>query len=64
MREARGGHKVPVTTRLDDRQVGKDDFSALYTRRWNVELDLRNLKTTTAGPGGSTRWDGAVPPYT
>lgn len=25
---------------------GKDDPSALHARRWNVELDLPNLKTT------------------
>ena len=36
-----------VTTLLDHRKVSKDDLSALYARRWNVELDLRNLKTTT-----------------
>ena len=29
------------------RRVSKDDLSQLYARRWNVELDLRNLKTTT-----------------
>ena len=29
------------------RQVAKHDLSALYARRWNVALDLRNLKTTT-----------------
>ena len=32
---------------LDHRQGSKDDLSALFGRRWNVELDLRNLKTTT-----------------
>ena len=47
VREARVDHKVLVTTLIDDRQVGKDDLGALYARRWNVELDLRNLKTTT-----------------
>ena len=36
-----------VTTLLDHRKVTKADLSALYARRWNVELDLRNLKTTT-----------------
>ena len=41
------GHRVLVTTLLDERQVSKDDLSELYARRWNVELDLRNLKTTT-----------------
>ena len=40
VREARVDHKVLVTTLIDDRQVGKDDLSALYARRWNVELDL------------------------
>ena len=39
--------QVLVTTLLDHRKVSKDDLSELYTRRWNVELDLRNLKTTT-----------------
>ena len=47
VREARVDHQVLVTTLLDQRQVSKDDLSALYARRWNVELDLRNLKTTT-----------------
>ena len=47
VREARVDHQVLVTTLLDHRQVGKNDLSALYARRWNVELDLRNLKTTT-----------------
>ena len=47
VRETRVGHRVLVTTLLDDRQVSKDDLNALYARRWNVELDLRNLKTTT-----------------
>ena len=45
--ETRIDHKVLVTTLIDDRQVDKDDLQALYARRWNVELDLRNLKTTT-----------------
>ena len=36
-----------VTTLLDHRRVSKDDLRQFYARRWNVELDLRNLKTTT-----------------
>ena len=36
-----------VTTLLDHRRVSKYDLSQLYARRWNVELDLRNLDTTT-----------------
>jgi len=47
VREARVDHQVLVSTLIDHRQVSKDDLSALYARRWNVELDLRNLKTTT-----------------
>ena len=47
VREVKVAHQVLVTTLLDHRRVSKDDLSALYARRWNVELDLRNLKTTT-----------------
>ena len=47
VRETKVAHRVLVTTLLDHRQVSKDDLSALYAQRWNVELDLRNLKTTT-----------------
>jgi len=47
LREVRVDHQVLVTTLLNHRQVRKDDLSELYARRWNVELDLRNLKTTT-----------------
>ena len=47
LRECKVGHRVLVTTLRDHRRVSKDDLSHLYARRWNVELDLRNLKTTT-----------------
>jgi Transposase DDE domain len=46
VREAKSAHQVLVTTMLDHRKTSKDDLSALYARRWDVELDLRNLKTT------------------
>ena len=46
VREAKGNHQVLVTTMLDHRKIGKDDLAALYARRWDVELDLRNIKTT------------------
>lgn len=46
LREVKVAHQVLVTTLLDHRRVSKDDLSQLYARRWNVELDLRNLKTT------------------
>ena len=47
LREVKVAHQVLVTTMVDHGQVSKHDLSALYARRWNVELDLRNLKTTT-----------------
>lgn len=47
LRECRVDHQVLVSTLRDHRRIGKDDLSELYARRWNVELDLRNLKTTT-----------------
>ena len=47
LREVKVAHQVLVTTLLDHRRVSKDDLSRLYARRWSVELDLRNLKTTT-----------------
>jgi hypothetical protein len=47
LREVKVGHRVLVTTLVDHRRVSKADLSELYARRWNVELDLRNLKTTT-----------------
>jgi hypothetical protein len=30
-----------LATLLEHRRVSKDELSALYARRWNVELDLR-----------------------
>src|SRR5262245_32052879 len=36
---------VVVTTLLDPRQVTKEDLAALYRARWNVELDLRAIKS-------------------
>ena len=47
VREVKVAHQVLVTTLLDHRKISKDDLCALYAQRWNVELDLRNLKTTT-----------------
>jgi len=47
LREVKVAHQVLVTTMLDQRRVDKEELSALYARRWNIELDLRNLKTTT-----------------
>lgn len=46
VREVKVGGRILVTTMLDPRQTPKRELSHLYARRWNVELDLRNLKTT------------------
>lgn len=46
VREVKVGGQVLVTTMLDAHQVHKAELSELYARRWQVELDLRNIKTT------------------
>jgi hypothetical protein len=46
LREIKVGHQILVTTLLDHRRITKADLADLYAWRWNVELDLRNLKTT------------------
>jgi hypothetical protein len=47
LREVKVAHQVLVTTMLEHRKISKADLSELYACRWSVELDLRNLKTTT-----------------
>lgn len=46
VREVKVVGQVLVTSLLDHRKVRKSALDRLYARRWNVELDLRNLKTT------------------
>lgn len=46
VRELKVGRKVLVTTLLCATQAPKKALGELYVSRWNVELDLRNLKTT------------------
>ena len=46
VREVKVDGQVLVTTLLDPRRVSKSELDQLYARRWNVELDLRNIKTT------------------
>lgn len=46
LRELRVGNKVLITSLLCAQQVSKDALKALYKSRWQVELDLRNIKTT------------------
>ncbi len=40
------GKKVLVTTLLNPRRTPKSELGQLFWQRWNVELDLRNLKST------------------
>ena len=46
VRELRVGHKTLVTTFDCPHTTTKSDLNLLYRARWNVELDLRNIKTT------------------
>ena len=46
VRETRVAGRVLVTTMTSHRYVHKRDLAQLYAMRWNVELDLRNIKTT------------------
>jgi len=46
VRELATGGKILVTTLLCPKQSPKTELKALYKSRWNVELDLRNIKTT------------------
>ena len=46
VRELHTGGKILVTTLLCARQTPKAALKLLYRSRWQVELDLRNIKTT------------------
>jgi hypothetical protein len=46
VRELRTGGKILVTTLLCPKETPKAALKSLYQSRWNVELDLRNIKTT------------------
>jgi len=46
VREVKVGKKVLVSTFLSPRKMPKAELEKLYWQRWNVELDLRNIKTT------------------
>lgn len=46
LREVRIKGQVLVTTMVNENEVSKQDLAALYTQRWQVELDFRNIKTT------------------
>jgi hypothetical protein len=46
MREAKVDGQVLVTTMHNARAVSKRELATLYARRWHIELDIRNIKTT------------------
>jgi IS4 transposase len=46
VREVLVDGQILVTTLLNPRKVRKSALDQLYAQRWNVELDLRNIKTT------------------
>ncbi len=46
VRELRTGGKILMTTLLCPKRTSKAALKALYRDRWQVELDLRNIKTT------------------
>lgn len=46
VREVKVDGRVLVTTLRDARQVPKGELADLYACRWQVELDIRNIKTT------------------
>lgn len=46
MRETKVDGQVLVTTMHNARAVPKRELAALYARRWHIELDIRNIKTT------------------
>jgi len=46
LREVKVGKKVLVTTLLCPRKVCKRALGQLFRQRWNVEIDLRAIKTT------------------
>jgi Transposase DDE domain len=45
-REVRVGSKVLVTSLVNPDEFSKEDLGELFRYRWNIELDLRNIKTT------------------
>jgi len=46
VRELEVGGRVLVTTLICPKTIPKSALKALYKRRWQVELDIRNIKTT------------------
>lgn len=46
VRELKGSGRVLATTMLDPRRTSNRELRKLYERRWSIDIDLRNIKTT------------------
>lgn len=46
LRELKVGSKIMVTSLLTKAETTRQQIDKLYQQRWNIELDLRNIKTT------------------
>lgn len=46
VRELKEQHKILVTSYNDINKYPSEKINEIYKRRWNIELDFRNLKTT------------------
>lgn len=46
LREVEVGGRILVTTLVAPNEVRKNELNSLYKQRWQVELDIRNIKTT------------------
>jgi hypothetical protein len=44
VRYIKDGSRILVTTLLDSKKYPRAELRKLYLRRWNIELDLRNIK--------------------
>ena len=60
VRELKVGHKILVTTMLSPKQAPKHALKALYKSRWQIELNLRNIKTTLGMDTFSCKTPGMV----
>jgi hypothetical protein len=46
IREVKINGKILITTFLSTQDATRDELKAPYKKRWNIEVDFRNLKTT------------------
>lgn len=46
IREVKVSGKVLITNQYSCEEVPKTELKKLYKKRWNIEMDLRNMKTT------------------